>query len=169
MEEILNKLSQVETAVQRYRRGKLIQAELKRLRTILSLCDKMVISNEETLKSSMDHISQKHKSSTHNSPVVRQASHMFKRGALTDFGGMIKATESVKQCMEYIRYTLQAALTVLTSGATLEKMRFKPDGIKLAALVLNHRLRISRVMALLHLLNNDLLTGYLDSLDKVEA
>jgi hypothetical protein len=43
------------------------------------------------------------------------------------------------------------------------------NSLKSAAIAINHRLRISRLMILLHMMKPEVLTSYLDHLDKVEA
>jgi len=65
--------------------------------------------------------------------------------------------------------TLQAIVTVLQSNLVASKLFIKQDNFKQAALSLVHRLRVSRLLILLNLMNIQAVYGYLDSLEKYEA
>ena len=69
----------------------------------------------------------------------------------------------------YIKLTLQAIITVLSSNVVSQKLEIKQTEINHSLLALIHRLRVSRTMLVLHLMNQFQIHLYLDSLDKSEA
>lgn len=60
-------------------------------------------------------------------------------------------------------------MTLLCADIASYKFNIKPVGLKLASIAINHRLRISRLMVILHMMNNEMIDSYLESMDKVEA
>lgn len=73
--------------------------------------------------------------------------------------------------MEYLELTLTGVIHIFGNSApNCEQLGLNcKKGLKVAALTLNHRLRVSRLMILLNLMNNDLICGYLDHMDKHEG
>ncbi len=89
--------------------------------------------------------------------------------SMKEFSGLMSAQESQKESFLYIQLTLQAVVTVLTSNLVAARLMINQVNFKQAALSLVHRLRISRILILLNLMNIQSVYGYLDSLDKYEA
>lgn len=107
-------------------------------------------------------------SATHNLHSSTDFKPPVQRGQ-TDFGGLLKPTDKVKESFRYIELTLKVIGTVFTASAVSEKLGKKALGVKVATLAINHRLRVARLMIILNIMNQDLLYGYLDSLDKAES
>lgn len=72
---------------------------------------------------------------------------------MKEFSGLMSAQESQKESFLYIQLTLQAVVTVLTSNLVATRLTINQVNFKQAALSLVHRLRISRILILLNLMN----------------
>ena len=155
----------------RHRSGDLIKPEFQRLSNILNFCDPLKIGRERNLIKS-NTFERLEEPSLHmdDTPLVLPSSEPIK-SATNNYGGLMAHSEAVQESISYIKLTFDSIITVLGSNIVSKRASstLNLPGLKFAALTINHRLRMSRVLVLLHLLKNDLTNDYLDSLDKVEA
>jgi len=134
--------------------------ELNRLRNILSFSDSFS-SNQITIKNSTKKFEIIHETSPRN---VEQ-----NMASTNNFEGLMSNQEKYKESIIYIQLSLNTCISLLSSNLVAMQLDISLEGFKLACLGLVQRLRISRLLFLLNLMNDHDVESYLESLDKCES